>query len=108
MNDAVVFCYTTAPEWTEAEILAQTLVEKKLIACANLIPQMTSIYEWQGQITKSHETVILLKTRKSLWEPLRIALTERHPYKTPCLVEIPIDRIHKPFETWILEQTSTK
>ncbi|XP_053545111.1 protein CutA isoform X1 [Bombina bombina] len=57
--------YVTCPNETVAKDIARGLVEKKLAACVNLIPQITSIYEWKGKIEEDNEILLMIKTRSS-------------------------------------------
>ena len=69
--DRAVFVYTTFPGLVEAEEAAKVIVERRLAACANILPGMVSHYWWQGKLERAEEAVMLLKTRASLAEPVR-------------------------------------
>ncbi len=85
MTDALIVFSTFATE-DDAARVTRTLVEERLIACANLLPGARSIYRWQGAIADEREVVALMKTRKQDWPALMARLHELHPYDTPeCL-----------------------
>ena len=60
--------YVTTKDSSEAKKLAKVLLENKLIACANILPEMTSLYEWNGEIEESLESVLVLKTKQEFVE----------------------------------------
>src|SRR5205085_7659677 len=76
--ERVVFVYTTFPGVVEAEAAAKVIVERRLAACANIVPGMISHYWWQGKLERAEEAVMLLKTRASLAEDVRSAIRELH------------------------------
>ncbi len=80
--------YTTFPDTDSALSIGEDLVRRKLIACMNVIPGMTSVYAWKGAVERGHEVVAILKTRRALQEEVRAALKERHPYETPIILFI--------------------
>ncbi len=85
MTDALIVLSTFASEEDAARV-ARTLVEERLIACANLLPGARSIYRWRGEIADEREVVVLMKTHKQDWPALLSRLHELHPYDTPeCL-----------------------
>ena len=64
---------------------AATLVERRLAACVNILPGMTSIYRWEGKIARDSEAVMIIKTRQSLAEAVIAEVKQRHPYTNPAL-----------------------
>ncbi len=97
--------YLTHPNLKEAEAMAQDLVEKKLIACANIIPGARSIYEWEGKICNDEEVILFLKTKKILFEECRNQILKLHPYEIPAIMALPLDRGHPDYLNWIHSQT---
>jgi periplasmic divalent cation tolerance protein len=70
----------------DAARVARALVEERLVACANLIPAVRSIYRWKDSIADEREVLVVMKTRKQDWTALLSRLHELHPYDTPeCL-----------------------
>jgi periplasmic divalent cation tolerance protein len=98
--------YITAPDTACGEELARALVEEGLAACANLIPGMTSIYRWDGNVQRGEEVVLLLKTQSVLFEALRQRVRELHPYTCPCVSGWPLSSIDADYANWIGEQTT--
>lgn len=78
--------YTTVSSHEEAERLARIAVESKLAACVNIIPNMTSIYQWESKIEKSSECVLIFKTTTATQETLLQCITDNHPYSIPAIM----------------------
>ncbi len=101
-----VLIYTTFEISDDARKVGRALVESKLAACVNIIPSMTSIYKWQGEVQEAAEVVMLIKTRKGCQaQALKHAKT-LHPYDTPALLVIEPREVDTDFAAWIVDQTS--
>ncbi len=77
--------YVTAPDRRAAKRIARTVLDRKLAACANLLPA-ESLYWWEGQIEEAKEIVVVFKTRRVLLHRLIDAVRKVHPYEVPCVV----------------------
>ncbi len=97
--------YVTAPGLDEAQSLARLAVERRLAACANILPGMRSLYWWQGKMESAEEVVLILKTTEALEEVLIQALTDAHSYDCPCVVSLPIESGNPAFLQWIEDET---
>jgi periplasmic divalent cation tolerance protein len=104
----VVLLYVTAVDVTEAGRIGRTLVEERLAACANVLPGMTSVYEWQGKICESQEAVLVLKTRASLVDEATAKVRALHSYECPCVVALPISGGNPDFMSWIRAQSGPR
>jgi periplasmic divalent cation tolerance protein len=105
MPTAVVVL-TTLASVDEAVTLIRALLDRRLIACGNILPGVRSIYRWEGKVADEQEVIVLLKTRASRVEALEMAFGELHPYKVPELVALPVSAgLHKYLE-WIDDETS--
>ena len=82
----------------EAEKIAQQLLEKKLIACANIFP-IRSMYWWEGKIAKENEVVLLCKTEKR-YEEVKRVVEEMHSYSIPCILKID-SSVNSKYADWI-------
>jgi periplasmic divalent cation tolerance protein len=107
-NRSICFIYVTCPNSETAERLAQHAVQEKLAACANILPQMQSIYHWQGRIDSAQETVLILKTQISLYKKVESRILELHPYDCPCIVQWPITDGASAYLNWIRAETGAK
>lgn len=93
----VVFC-TAAP--AEAENLARALVEERLAACVNISP-VRSCYIWEGRLSCDDEALLIIKTKKSRFEPLKKRIQELHSYAVPEIIAFPIIKGHQPYLDWV-------
>jgi len=104
-NERVVFVYTTHPSVVEAERIGRELVERRLCACVNILPGMVSLYWWQGAIERGEEAVMIVKTRATLAERVRVAVRELHSYTTPAILVLPIESVDPDYRKWLLTET---
>ena len=98
--------YATFPSQEEAEKHAAALVEQRLIACANLLPAITSIYVWQGKAEKEQEFVLLGKTRNTHQGAIKQYFAAHHSYECPCVLFYPIESGNEDYLHWISESTT--
>lgn len=85
----------------EAEALGEAIVESRLAACVQILPQMKSIYIWEGNVQKETEHLLLIKTLPEKWEELRNFITANHSYDVPEIVAIDAVRVSGPYLEWI-------
>ena len=104
-NERAVFVYTTYPSIVEAERTGRELVEGRLCACVNILPGMVSLYRWQGAIERGDEVVMIIKTRAALAEAVCAAVRRMHPYTTPAILVLPIERVDPDYNSWIMAET---
>lgn len=105
MADAPILLYSTLKNKQEAKELAAALLAERLIACANLIPGVTSLYEWEGEMEENEEVILLAKTTSGKAEKAIARIAELHSYSCPCAVGIPLTLAHPPFAQWVAAQT---
>lgn len=106
MGDAdYVVVMTTLPLDTDAPGFAATLVEEKLAACVNILPEMRSVYRWKGLVEDERERQVVIKTARNcvvrLWERVR----ELHPYEAPEFLVLPIIDGSDAYLKWVREST---
>ena len=94
---------TTFPDMDSAQQLAEQLVTRKLAACVNILPVMTSIYRWRGKLEQGQEHQLLIKTEQSCTNEVQSAIEQVHPYELPEIIVVPILTGHKPYLNWISE-----
>jgi len=102
MTEALVV-FTTFGNEADAARVARTLVEERLVACANLLPGARSIYRWKAAVKDEHEVVVLMKTRKQDWTALLSRLHELHPYETPECIAVRIAAGAPKYMAWLDE-----
>jgi periplasmic divalent cation tolerance protein len=101
---AVRLVYVTTKNAEEARAIAEDLLERRLVACANILPQMQSIYRWNGKIQNDSESVLILKTPASQVEQVTLAIKKLHSYEIPCVLSIPIESGSVEYLAWIVDQ----
>jgi periplasmic divalent cation tolerance protein len=103
--DGLVLALGTAPDAETAERIARALVEERLIACASLVPGLTSVYRWEGQVHGEAEVLLLMKTRRALLPRLMERFPHLHPYQVPELVVTPIVEGLEAYCRWVRDET---
>jgi periplasmic divalent cation tolerance protein len=95
----IVLC--TCPNQDIAKQIATELVMDKLAACVNIIPGITSIYSWQGEVMSDDEVQLLIKTQNCFFSALKLKIKTLHPYDIPEIVAIDIQQGDKHYLNWI-------
>lgn len=97
------YCMITTTFSSEAEAikLAKLIIEEKLAACCQVIPKIKSIYMWKGEIQKSEEVILTIKSREYLGERIEKLIKEKHSYKVPEIIKIKIDDGSIDYLNWI-------
>lgn len=98
--DAIIV-FMTASSRAEAARIADRLVESRLAACVQLLPEMESVYRWQGQIERQQEILLIAKTTFSKFEQLEREVREVHSYETPEIVAVPLTASSGPYLHWL-------
>ena len=99
---------TTLPDEGQAREVAKLLVTRKLAACINILPKMTSIYEWEDKLEQGEEHLLLIKTEQHLVTELQNTIKEIHPYELPEIIAVNIDAGYEKYLGWIRESTNRK
>ncbi len=99
-SDFVLIVVTTASK-TEAETIAQILLSKKLIACANIVGPVASHFHWEGKIEQTEEYLILMKTRADLFSKLEEKVRALHSYEVPEILALPIVKGSEAYLEWL-------
>lgn len=99
--------YITAGNVEEAKNIAKELVQQRLVACANLLGDISSFYWWEGRVQEDREVAFILKTKNSLIEEVKTRILQLHSYDCPCIVALPITGGNPEFLQWIQKQTKT-
>lgn len=103
MENIVVFI--TASNEEEASKIAKALVEARIAGCVNIVRNIRSIYSWQGKIEDESEVLMIVKTRKSLFDSLSTKVKELHSYTVPEIIAIPIITGSEDYLKWLKEVT---
>ena len=98
-DHTIVLC--TCPDKETAKKLAHLLVSKKLAACVNILPGVTSVYTWEDKIESTQEHLLLIKTRQTQYQALEALLFKHHPYEVPEIIAVPIGRGLPEYLEWV-------
>lgn len=99
----VLLC--TAPA-DQARALARSLVERRLVACVNVIPGLTSVYRWEGEVHEDPEVLLVMKTTEEGAARVLAELPDLHPYDVPEILALPVDAGHPPYLEWVAGQVA--
>lgn len=100
-KDEPVLVYVTTSGIEEARSIAGALLVHRLIACANILPKMESVYRWEGKVMQDAEVVILMKSMRSKVPDIDAKVGEMHSYDLPCVVAMPLVEGSKAFLDWV-------
>ena len=95
----MILVYITNPTKEEAKKIAKHLIEKKLIACANIFP-IESLYNWNEKLADESEFVLLGKTKEEDYDKIVAEVEKIHSYDVPCILKIPMEANGK-YEDWL-------
>ena len=101
----IVLC--TCPDQGSATRIASMLVENKLAACVNIVPGLTSVYEWKGNIENAQEQLLIAKTKSTAFQAVANAILDIHPYELPEIISIPINNGLAGYLSWIDSNVAT-
>ena len=93
----------TAPSTDVGRDIAHALLDRKLAACVNIIPSITSLYTWEGELCVDEEVLLIIKTTTSAFDALTTAVKEIHPYDVPEIIALPLAGGSKDYLDWIHE-----
>ncbi len=104
-NDCVVV-WTTIGRAADGRGMASILVNERLAACVNVLPEMESIYRWKGQVETDYERQLVMKTTVARVAALRARVNELHDYDVPEFIVMPIAGGSEAYLNWIRESTA--
>jgi periplasmic divalent cation tolerance protein len=105
MTDKLLVLSTAGSE-SEAQNIAQTLVERKLAACVNIVPRIQSVYRWQGKVEKAEEYLLLIKTVTARKEQVLSSIRELHSYELPECIALEVESGDEKYLAWIADSVS--
>ena len=97
---------STIDDVQKAQELATTLVNRKLVACVNIIPSVWSVYHWQGTVEKVVENLLIFKTSEGRVDELVDGLRELHPYDLPEIIVLPVETGLAEYLRWVETETT--
>ncbi len=99
--DQAIVIFIAAAKRKEARRLADMLVSKRLAACVQIMPEMESVYHWQGTIERQREILLIAKTVSSKFAELEREVVALHSYETPEIVAFPLTAGSRPYLEWL-------
>ena len=96
----------TVPDELTAKRIARSLVEERLAACVNVVPGLLSVYRWEGRVHEDHELLLLAKTKDEALERLTARVRALHPYSTPEVIALPVERGLDHYLSWVEESVN--
>ena len=104
MNTLLVL--TNLPDRAVAERLAETLIEKRVAACVNILAPCRSVYRWKGAVQHDEEHPMLIKTTTEAYAALEAAIRAGHPYELPEIIAVTVERGLPAYLDWVAAETS--
>ena len=104
-NDVAIMVLLTAGSREEAARLAEMLVGARLAACVQILPEMESVYHWEGEVRREPEFLLLVKTTQARFSLLEREVRALHSYNTPEIIALPIIAASAPYLEWLIGNT---
>lgn len=104
-DEGYVLGYCTVPDIETGKKIAHYLVGRKFAACVNIVPSLTSIYRWEGEIYEEHELLLIIKTKRRNMDEVITQIKSLHPYKVPEIIFTDIIKGYKPYLDWVAENS---
>ena len=108
MLDDCIVVFMTAANGEEAARLADMLVGAHLAACVQIMPEMESVYRWQGKIERQSEVLLLAKTTRAKFDELEREVLALHSYDTPEIIAVPVITGSAPYLDWLDRATDPR
>ena len=103
MENKPIIVLCTTPDMECASKIAQSLVEKKLAACCNIVPGLTSVYTWKGKTEQADEHLLVIKTKSDKFKTVEDVIYKLHPYEVPEIIALDITAGSENYLKWISE-----
>jgi periplasmic divalent cation tolerance protein len=101
MSSTPIVVIMTAANEAEATRIAEMLVDRKLAACVQVLPQIQSIYVWKGEVQRESELLLLAKTTQENFDQVEREVRSVHSYETPEIIALPISDGSRPYLEWL-------
>lgn len=101
----VAVTLVTCPDRKTAAKVASALVDERLAACVNIVPGITSVYRWEGRIHRDRETLLIIKSRRTLSAALTKRVKELHPYSVPEVIQLNVVSGSGAYLAWVRKST---
>jgi periplasmic divalent cation tolerance protein len=106
-GESVVVVFVTTPA-DDASRIAHHLVDNRLAACVNIVPEVRSVYRWEDNVEEDRECLLVIKTTKLMYETVSSAVREVHPYSVPEVIAVPVVDGYDGYLRWVRENVGKK
>lgn len=96
-----IVIFVTVANKKEAGNIANSLIEKKLAACVNIVDKIESVFWWEGKVSRAREVLLVIKSRKTNLNKIIKQVRAIHSYSLPEIIAIPIAAGYRPYLEWI-------
>jgi len=96
-----IIVFMTTANKKEAEKIARNLLKQRLIACANIVGSISSLFWWEDKISRENEFLVLMKTSADLFEKLAATIRQIHSYEVPEIIAVPITKGEQSYLEWL-------
>lgn len=103
MEFIVIYC--TVPNKKEGQEIAKALIEHNLAACVNILDKMESIFSWDGELCEEKEALMMIKTKRELFDKVKFIIQKLHSYTVPEIIAMPIIEADETYLKWIAHET---
>ena len=108
MADEIVLALSTFPDAETAQRIAREMIELRLAACGNILPQIHSVYRWQGKVESADEALAIFKLSASSYPEFESKLRSLHPYEVPEIIWCKITSGLPEYLRWVIENCAPK
>lgn len=99
-----LFVYITAADRQEAEAISENIIQERLVACTNILGEMSALFHWDNHVQQEQEVALIAKTTASAYPALEKRVKELHSYECPCIIALPIALGNADYLSWIDEE----
>lgn len=103
MEFVVIYC--TVPSKAEGKKIAKALIQDNLVACVNIIDKIESVFSWDGELCEEKEALMMIKTKKALFDKINALIKDLHSYNVPEVIALPIIEADETYLKWIAHET---
>ena len=100
-NPACLMVFCTCPDRDTGGRLAGAAVKKRVAACVNMVPGVVSVYEWEGEVEREEEVLLVAKTTQEAFSALETLWEKMHPYELPEIIAVRVEDGSEPYLQWI-------
>jgi periplasmic divalent cation tolerance protein len=101
----MIYIFWTCRNKEEAKKIISGLIDKNLVACASIFPEIESIYRWEGKIEHGNEVKVILKTQAKHFDPICKYILEHGSYEVPEILQVDVPKGNPKYLEWVLQET---